>query len=102
MYPQEDEKPWLAGPLYAAVERALWALAPIVLVVLLLSIPTLQAAHRQSEADLAKDVASENHRYCEKWGMAASSAAEARCIRDLVGIRARAEQHVRDELAGEF
>jgi hypothetical protein len=89
-------------PPYPVANRALWALAVILPIFYLLSIPSIRAVHQQAEADLANEIASENLRYCEKWGMPAGSPEHAFCVRDLIGIRARAEQRVRDEAAGEF
>jgi len=37
-----------------------------------------------------------------KWGMAAGTPEHLDCIRDLVAIRARSEQRVRDEAASDF
>jgi hypothetical protein len=86
-------------PIYTAIERALWALGPALLFFLLLNIPAMQAAREQAEADFAADAASENLEYCTKWGMSAGSAGNAGCVRDLVAIRARAEQRLRDREA---
>jgi hypothetical protein len=100
MYPEREEK--TAGPVYAVVERALWVLAPVVFLVLLLSVPSIRAAEQRVESDQAKDVVSENMHYCEKWGMLAGSAEYEDCIRDLVAIRGRTEQRLSDRLAGGF
>lgn len=87
------------GPAYNAVEKALWAFAPVPALLLLLGYPSIQAARQQAEVDLAKEISAENLEYCTKWGAPAASAEHVSCIRDLVGIRARAEQRLRDQIA---
>lgn len=87
------------GPIYTAIERALWALGPALIFFMLLNIPAMRAARQQAETDFAADTASENLEYCAKWGMPAGSAGNADCIRDLVAIRGRAEQRLRDRVA---
>ena len=84
------------GRVYKAIERALWAFAPVPALLLLLSYPQIQTAHQQVEADLATDVAAENAEYCSKWGMPVGTDKYPVCVRDLVEIRARAEQRLRD------
>ena len=90
------------GPVYQAVERALWALAPVILLVLALNVPAMRLARQQAELDRAKDVAAENLQYCAKWGMPAGSPRHAGCVRDLTNIRGRAEQRLRDAAASDF
>lgn len=87
------------GPVYKAIEKALWAFAPVPALLLLLSYPSMQAARQQAEMDVAKEIAAETTDYCTKWRMPPGSAHYENCLRDLVGIRARAEQRVRDEVA---
>ena len=86
------------GPIYRAVERALWALAPVLVLLLALSQPSLQKMDEQVEVGRAKDVAAENLDYCTKWSMPPGSGKYQSCIRDLVGIRARAEQRLHDQV----
>ena len=86
------------GPIYRGIERALWALAPFILVLLLvLNYRPSQEADDQAAVGRTKDVAAENLDYCTKWGMPPGSGKYQSCIRDLVGIRARAEQRLRDQ-----
>lgn len=87
------------GQVYGAASRALWALVPVLLLLIALGIPVTQLAQRQTEAMLDRAIAAENHRYCEKWGMPAATPRHDACVRDLVGIRARAKQRARDEVA---
>lgn len=87
------------GPIYTAIERALWVLGPALIFFLLLNIPAMQAAREQAEADFAADAAAESLEYCAKWGMPAGSAGNATCLLDLVAIRGRAEQRLRDRVA---
>ena len=94
------DEPSEYGPVYLAIERALWALGPALILFLLLNLPAMQAARQQAEAQFAADAAAENLEYCAKWGMPAGTPEHTDCIRDLVGIRARAEQHLRDLAAG--
>lgn len=94
-----DRENYKYGPIYTAIERALWALGPALIFFMLLNIPAMQAVREQAEADFAADAASENREYCAKWGMPAGTAGNADCIRDLVAIRGRAEQRLRDRQA---
>ena len=68
----------------------------------MLSFPATEAARQQAEADLAADIASENKEYCAKWGMPIASLEHTDYLRDLVAIRARAEQRVRDQATTDF
>ena len=87
------------GPVYLAVERALWALAPAILLVLALNLSATRAVRQQAEIDRAKDVAAENLEYCAKWGMPAGTRRYADCVQDLTNVRARAEGRARDSAA---
>jgi hypothetical protein len=104
MQPQHrsNGEPTEYGPVYLAVERALWAFGPALILFILLNFPATHAARRQAEAAFATDVAAENLEYCAKWGMPHGSSEHAGCVQDLVAIRARAEQHARDEAAAGF
>lgn len=84
---------------YKAIERALWAFAPVPALMLMLSYPSMEAARQQAEAETSAAAAAENHEFCIKWGMPEGTAEHLICVRDLVGIRARAEQRVRDQIA---
>jgi len=48
------------GPIYMAIERALWALGPALLLFMMLGQLSTQASRQQAEADLAMQIASEN------------------------------------------
>ena len=96
---QENNPAEQHGPIYMAIERALWALGPALMLFLLLNVPAMQAARQQAEADFAAEAASENLAYCTKWGMPAGSPEHATCVLDLVAIRGRAELRVRDQVA---
>jgi hypothetical protein len=96
------DEPTEYGPVYLAIERALWALGPALVFFLLLNFPAVQAARQQAEADVAADIGSENLEYCAKWGMPVASPEHADCVQDLVAIRARTAQRVRDQAAAEF
>lgn len=89
------------GPVYTAIERALWAFAPVPAILLLLSYPATQQAHEKARADAAKTIARENTEYCTKWGMPVGTANYDSCVKDLVNIRARTEERVLDEIARE-
>ena len=85
------------GSVYRAIEPLLWTFAAGLLLLFLLSYDaSTHAAHTRTEAGWAKDVAAENVEYCTKWGMPPGSSKHRSCIRDLVAIRARAEQRLRD------
>ena len=103
MYPSDHrEEDGEHGPIYMAIERALWALGPALLLFMVLGQLSTQASRQQADADLAMQIASENLAFCSKWGISAGSAEHASCVLDLTGIRARAEQGVRDEVASQF
>jgi hypothetical protein len=68
--------------LYVRIERALWALAPALLLLLIISIPSTRAAREQAEADVSDQIASENLEYCTKWGMPAGTSKYVECVRD--------------------
>ena len=89
------------GPVYTAIERVLWVLGPALILFLLLTYPSMQAARQQAETEMDMAIAAENAEYCGKWGMPAASAEHLSCLRDLVAIRARSEQRVRDAAAAE-
>jgi Arc/MetJ family transcription regulator len=88
------------GPIYSAIERALSALGPALLLLIALGYPSQQATRQQAAVD--QSIAAENAEYCAKWGMLAGSAEHGSCLRDLIGIRARTEQRLRDEAALDF
>src|SRR5437868_10222658 len=90
------------GPVYRAIERALWVLGPALILFMALNVPNIEAARQKAEAELAAAIASESQEYCNKWGMAAGTAEHADCIRDLVAIRGRAEQRLRDQIAADL
>ena len=104
MQPQHrsDEELIGHGPVYLAIERALWVCGPALILFMLLNFSVVRAVQQQAEAAFAADLAAENLEYCAKWGMPHGSAAHADCARDLVAIRGRAEQRVRDEAAIDF
>ena len=87
---------------YGPVYRALWALGPALILLIVLGSPSQEAARQQITADQAIEIAAENARYCENWGMPAGSVGHADCIWDLVAIRGRAEQRVRDQIAADL
>ena len=89
------------GPIYRAIERALWALAPALILFLALTYP-VQTGRQAAAAQMDRIIAAENAEYCVKWGMAAATREHLDCIRDLVAIRARSAQRVRDEAASDF
>lgn len=84
------------GPVYLAIERTLWVLGPALILFMLLNVPAMRAAQEQAEAQLAAEVGAENLEYCGRWGMPAGTPQHSDCVRDLVAIRARAEQRLRD------
>jgi hypothetical protein len=97
-----DEDMGEHGPIYRAIERALWVLGPVLILFLVLTYPSMQAARQQAATQMDVAIATENAQYCAKWGMLIGSAEHASCIRDLVGIQARSEQRVRDEAVSDF
>ena len=84
-------------PGYPAVEQGLYVVGMIVGLALLVALPSLRLAQRDAAAKLARDLAAENMKYCEKWGMAAGTVANLRCLRDLIRIREETERRVRDD-----
>jgi len=87
---------------YRAIERALWALGPALILFLLLSYSSLQAVRQEAATQIDMAIAAENADYCSKWGMPAESPQHLGCLQDLVAIWARSEQRVYDELASDF
>jgi hypothetical protein len=102
MYPGGRREEVEHGPIYMAIERALWALGPALMLFMLVGYLSTHASRQQADADLAMKIASENLAFCSNWGIPAGSAEHASCVLDLTGIRARAEQRVRDEIASQF
>jgi len=97
-----DENIGAHGPVYTAIERALWALGAALILFLLLSYSSLQAVRQEAATQIDMAIAAENADYCSKWGMPAESPQHLGCLQDLVAIRARSEQRVYDELASDF
>lgn len=95
--PREDAVEY--GPVYLAIERALWVLGPALILFMFLNVPAMRASQEQAEAQLAADVGAENLEYCGRWGMPAGTPQHQDCIRDLVAIRARVELRLRDSIA---
>jgi len=85
-----------------AIERALWALGPALLLLIALTYPSQQAARQQIAVNHALEMAAENARYCSNWAMPAGSAEHTQCLRDLIAIRAQTRQRVREEEAFDF
>ena len=54
---------------YDTVNMVFWALAIGAVVFLFLHIPQMQEARAIAEAQRVQDIAEENKRYCEKWGI---------------------------------
>lgn len=103
MYPgNRREEDGEHGPIYMAVERALWALGPALLLLMLLGQLSAHSARQRAETEMATQIASENNRLCEKWGMPPGSPEHVICVRDLIGVRADTEQRLRDENAAAF
>jgi len=88
-------------PVWQRVNAALWASAPLLLLVSAFGVSSMVAGRSPDAAANARAAAAENHWYCEKWGLPAGTPEHAVCVRDLVNIRARAEEQVRGELAAE-
>ena len=89
-----DDEIGRPGPIYRVMERALWLLAPVLILIMALSIPSHKAAQEQADADIAREIAAENLEYCTKWGMPEGSPQHASCVRDLIGIRTKTEQRI--------
>ena len=66
-YRRSHEEPPEYGPVYLAIERALWAFGPALIFLMLLNFPVTHAARQEAEAAFAADVAAENLEYCAKW-----------------------------------
>jgi len=63
--------------LYGTLNRALWVVAILLPIFLLFNYPSERAARDEAEAVLAKEIAAENRRYCERWGMLLATAEHA-------------------------
>ena len=90
------------GPVYKAIERVLWALAPALILFLALTYPSMKVARENAAAQMDVAIAAENAEYCIKWGMPDGSPEYLACLHDLVAIRGRSEQRVRDEAVSDF
>src|SRR4029453_4405490 len=85
------------------VDRACaWALGPALVLLMLVGHLSTQTIREAAAAHVAIEIAAENQAHCTKWGMRVGGAERANCVRNLVGIRARAEQRLRDQIASEF
>ena len=82
--------------IYDTVNMAFWALLGAV-VFLFLHIPQMREARAIAEAQRVQDIAEENKRYCEKWGMRAGTHEHLICTMDLDAIRAEVEQRIADD-----
>ena len=58
------------GPIYSAIERALWALGPALLLLIALGYPSQQAARQQAAVDQCIEIAAENAEYLREMGNA--------------------------------
>jgi hypothetical protein len=85
---------------YDVVNVVLWLLVPVILAMFIFAMPRMADAKKQVAQQRADDMASENHAYCQKWGMAAGTAQHESCLRDLVDLRARDEKYVLEQLDG--
>ncbi len=88
--------------IYTAVERALWALGPALLILALISLPWTWAQRQQAALELSQQIVAENQEYCAKWGMPLGGDKYDGCARDLADIRGRAELRLRDDVADDF
>lgn len=89
-------------PGYRMAAQGLYVIGGVVGIAMLFALPSLQRARENAAADLAQALATENIQYCEKWGLAAGSAASLACIRDLIRIREETEHRARDQFADAF
>ena len=70
MYPSDHrEEDGEHGPIYMAIERALWALGPALLLFMLLGHLSTQSSRQQADADLALEIAAANLAFCSNWGI---------------------------------
>jgi len=88
--------------LYGTVNRALWVFGIMLPVFLLFSYPSERAARDEAKTMLAKNIAAENNRYCEKWRVPRATTEYAECVQDLIRIREETAQRIRAELAESF
>jgi hypothetical protein len=89
----------LGEHIYRLIERGLWALAPALVLLMLFNLPAIWAAREQAAQSAAEEIAAENDRYCEKWGLPSGTPKHDACVRDLVNIRARSALQAYDEQA---
>lgn len=84
--------------LYDNVHAALWAIAcAFVLYFVFVVAPRIPAARARFEAARLSEIAAEDRRYCEKWGMPARTAHYIECTIDLRTIRANATRRMTDD-----
>jgi hypothetical protein len=86
---------WILG----IVHVALWSMLTAVALFLILSIPRMTATQLAAAHQRALNVAEENKRYCEKWGMEPGTHEHTLCTLDLQELRARIEQRIADDMA---
>jgi hypothetical protein len=56
------------GPVYQAIERALWALGPALILFMLVGHLSTQTVRQQDDADFAMEIAAENLAFCSNRG----------------------------------
>lgn len=101
MHPDRGGARLSEHPGWRRINAALWALAPLLLLAFALGVSSVIAGRSRDEAANARAVAAENHWYCAKWGLPAGTPEHAVCVRDLVNIRSRIEQTVRQALTAD-
>jgi hypothetical protein len=89
--------PTIVRRIYDTVNMVFWALAIGTVVFLFLHIPQMREARAIAEAQRVQDIAEENKRYCEKWGMQAGTHEHLICMMDLDAIRAKVEQRIAED-----
>jgi hypothetical protein len=84
--------------IYDEVNLALWAIAAV-LVVYVVVVILPKAPEMRARADLLRtqEVNAENEWYCQRWHMGAMSPMHERCIMDLQQLRTSIENRLADE-----
>jgi hypothetical protein len=75
---------------------ALWALALVFALALIVSLPRISEGRKIAEYYQEAEIAAETNFICSKWGMPAGSDRYHECERDIQEIRAKAGQRFAD------
>jgi hypothetical protein len=85
--------------IFSIVHLSLWSLLTAVALYLIIGIPRMSAVQSAAAHQRVLNIAEENRRYCEKWGMEPGTHEHTLCTLDLQELRARIAQRIADDMA---